>query len=70
MQCPNVTVVACLTLLPKLDDINNNAIERAAGLISTRTTTNVFLYLALDAWNAVICLLTTLAIGAYLKTYS
>jgi hypothetical protein len=49
MQCLNVTVVACLTLLPKLDNINDNAIERAAGLISTRTTTNVFLYLALDA---------------------
>jgi hypothetical protein len=49
MQCLNVTIVACLTLLLKLDNINNNAIEQAAGLISTRTTTNVFLHLALDA---------------------
>jgi hypothetical protein len=49
MQCLNVTIVACLTLLLKLDNINDNAIEQAAGLISTRTTTNIFLYLALDA---------------------
>jgi hypothetical protein len=27
MQCLNVTVVVCLTLLLKLDNINNNAIE-------------------------------------------
>jgi hypothetical protein len=66
VQCPDVAVVACLTILLKLDNINNDSIERAAGLVSARTTTDVLFHLALDAWNA-ICPLITLAISSYLE---
>jgi hypothetical protein len=67
VQCLNVAVVAYLTMLLKLDNVDNDLIERAAGLVSARITTNVLFYLALDAWNAIIYLLTTLAIGSYLE---
>jgi hypothetical protein len=45
MQCPNVAVVACLAMLLELDIVNSNAIERAARLISLRTSTDVFFHL-------------------------
>jgi hypothetical protein len=48
MQYPNVAVVACLTMLLELDNINNDAIEQATGFVSARTTTDVFFHLALD----------------------
>jgi hypothetical protein len=67
MKCPNVAVVACLTMLLELDDIDNNAIEQATGFVSARTTTDVFFCLALNAWNAIISPLITLAIGTYLE---
>jgi hypothetical protein len=67
MKCPNVAVVACLTMLLELDDIDNNAIERATGFVGARTTTDVFFRLALNAWNAIISPLITLAIGTYLE---
>ena len=67
MQCLNVAVIACFTMLLELDDINNNAIERATGFVSARTTTDVFFHLTLDAWNVIICPLITLAIGPYLE---
>jgi hypothetical protein len=49
-------------MLLELNNINNNAVEQAVCLVSTRTSTNVFLYLALDARSARICLVITLAI--------
>jgi hypothetical protein len=67
MQCPNVAVVACLTMLLELDNIDNNAIKRATSFVSARTAAAVFFHLALDAWNAIICPLITLAIGPYLE---
>jgi hypothetical protein len=70
MQCLNVAVVACLTMLLELDNINNNAIERAASLVSSRTLTDVFFHLALDARNARICPLFTFPIGGYCKACS
>jgi hypothetical protein len=48
MKCPDVAVVACLTMLLKLDNLDNDTIERAAGLVRTRTTTNVLFHLTLD----------------------
>jgi hypothetical protein len=48
VQCLDVAVVACLTMLLKLDNVDNNTIEQAAGLVSARTTTDVLFYLALD----------------------
>jgi hypothetical protein len=35
-------------MLLKLDNVDNDTIERAAGLVRARTTTNVLFYLALD----------------------
>jgi hypothetical protein len=67
MKCPNVAVVACLTMLLKLDDIDDNAMEWATGFVSARTMTDVFFHLALDAWNAIISPLITLAISTYLE---
>jgi hypothetical protein len=67
MQCPNVAVVACLTMLLELNDINTDMIEQATGFVSARTATDVLFHLALDAWNAIICSLITLAIGSYLE---
>ena len=52
IQCPYITVVACLTMLLELDDVDNDAVERAVSLVSSRTSTDVFLHLALDARNA------------------
>jgi hypothetical protein len=68
MQCLNVAVIAWFTSFLELYNIHSNAIERATGFVRTRTT-DVFLHLALDAWNA-ICLLITLTVGAYLETSS
>jgi hypothetical protein len=48
VQCPNVAVVAYLTILLKLDNVDNDTVERAAGLISARTTTDILFHLALD----------------------
>jgi hypothetical protein len=48
MKCLDVAVVACLAILLKLDNVDNDTIERAAGLVCARTTTNVFFHLALD----------------------
>jgi hypothetical protein len=52
-------------MLLELDDIHNNAVERAVSLISLRTSTDVFLYLALDAKDARISLLFSFPISAY-----
>jgi hypothetical protein len=49
-------------MLLELNNINNNAVERAVCLVGTRTLTNVFLYLALDARSAHVYLVITLAI--------
>jgi hypothetical protein len=57
-------------MLLKLDNIYNNAVERAVSLISLRTSTNVFLYLALDAKDARISLLFSFPISAYCKASS
>jgi hypothetical protein len=57
-------------MLLKLDNIYNNAVERAVSLISLRTSTNVFLYLALDARDARISLLFSFPISAYYKAGS
>ena len=48
MQCLNVAVIAYITMLLELNDINNNVIERVTGFVSVRTATDVLLYLALD----------------------
>jgi hypothetical protein len=52
VQCPHITVVAGLAMLLELNDVDNDAIERAMSFISSRTSTDVFLYLALDARDA------------------
>jgi hypothetical protein len=52
-------------MLLKLDNIYNNAVERAVSLISSRTSTDVFLHLALDARDARISPLFSFPIGAY-----
>ena len=70
MQCPDVSIVACLTMLLELDNVNNHAIERATGFVSARSLTNIFLYLALNARGTCICLLRTSAICAYSKACS
>jgi hypothetical protein len=57
-------------MLLELDNIYNNAVERAVSLISLRTLTNVFLYLALDARDARISLLFSFPISAYCKASS
>jgi hypothetical protein len=57
-------------MLLELDNVNRNAIEWSTGFISTRTAADIFLHLALDARNAIICPLITLAIGSYLETGS
>jgi hypothetical protein len=49
-------------MLLELNDVDDNAVERAVCLVGTRTSTNVFLYLALDARSARVCLVITLAI--------
>ena len=70
VQCLNITIVACLTMLLKLDNINNNAVERAVSLIGSRTSTDVFFYFALDARDARICPLFSFPIGAYCEACS
>jgi hypothetical protein len=57
-------------MLLELDNINNNAVERAVSFVSLRTLTNVFLYLALDTRDTGISLLFPFAICAYYKTCS
>jgi hypothetical protein len=54
-------------MLLKLDNIYNNIVERVVSLISLRTSTNVFLYLALDVRDARISLLFFFSISAYYK---
>jgi hypothetical protein len=49
MQCPDISIIACLTMLLELDDVDNNAIKWATGFVSARSSTDVFLHLALDA---------------------
>jgi hypothetical protein len=49
MQCLDITIIACLTMLLKLDNVNNNAVERLVGLVGSRTSTNVFFHLTFDA---------------------
>jgi hypothetical protein len=49
MHCLDIAIVACLTMLLELDDVQDDVVERAAGLVSTRTSTDVFLHLALNA---------------------
>jgi hypothetical protein len=49
MQCLDISIVACLTMLLELDDVDNDAIKRATGFVSARSSTDVFLHLALDA---------------------
>jgi hypothetical protein len=49
IQCLDISIVVCLTMLLELDNVNNNAIKRAAGFVSARLSTDVFLYLALNA---------------------
>jgi hypothetical protein len=57
-------------MLLKLDNIYNNAVERVVSLISLRTSTNVFLYLTLDARDVKISLLFFFPISAYCKASS
>jgi hypothetical protein len=57
-------------MLLELDNIYNNAVERAVSLISLRTLTNVFLYLTLDAKDVRISLLFSFPISAYYKASS
>jgi hypothetical protein len=57
-------------MLLKLDNIYNNTVERAVSLISLRTSTNVFFYLALDARDARISLLFSFPISAYCEASS
>jgi hypothetical protein len=49
-------------MLLELNNIDNNVVEQAVCLVSTRTLTNVFFYLALDARSARVCLVITLTI--------
>jgi hypothetical protein len=49
MHCLDIAIVACLTMLLELDDVQDDVVERAAGLVGTRTSTDVFLHLALNA---------------------
>jgi hypothetical protein len=49
MQCLDISIVACLTMLLELDDVNNDAIKRATGFVSASSSTDVYLYLALNA---------------------
>ena len=67
MQCPNVTVVACVSTFLELDDVNGNAIEWSTGLVSASTATDVFLHLALDTRNAIVSPWISLSICAYLE---
>jgi hypothetical protein len=52
-------------MLLKLDNINNDAVERAVSLVGSRTSTNVFFHLALDARDAGIRPLFSFAMSAY-----
>jgi hypothetical protein len=52
-------------MLLELDDVDNDAIKRATGFVSARSSTDVFLHLALNAGGTCICLLITSAVGAY-----
>jgi hypothetical protein len=49
MQCPDISVVACLTMLLELNDVYDDAIKRATGFVSAWSSTDVFLHLSLDA---------------------
>jgi hypothetical protein len=51
VQCSNVAVVACFTMLLELDDVDNNVIKRTTGLVGARTTTDILFHLALRAAN-------------------
>jgi hypothetical protein len=70
MQCPDISIIARLTMLLELDNVNNNLIKQATSFVSTRLSANVFLYLALNAQGTCICLLITSAISAYSKACS
>ena len=70
MQCLDISIVACLTMLLELDDVDNDAIERATGFVSARSLTDIFLYLALNARGTCICPLITSAIRAYSEACS
>jgi hypothetical protein len=67
VQCPNITVIAYLSTFLELDNVNDNAVERSLSLVSLRTLADIFLYLALDARDARICLLFSAPICAYYK---
>jgi hypothetical protein len=70
MHCLDIAIVACLTMLLELDDVQDDVVERAAGLVGTRTSTDVFLHLALNAWDARICSLFSFAISTYCEACS
>jgi hypothetical protein len=70
MQCPDITVIACLTMLLELDNVNNNAVEGTVSFVSSRTSTDVFLHLALDIGNVRVCPLFPFAMGAYCEACS
>jgi hypothetical protein len=57
-------------MLLKLDNIYNNVVERVVSFISLRTSTNVFLYLALDVRDTRISLLFSFSNSAYYKASS
>jgi hypothetical protein len=70
MQCSDITVIACLTMLLELDNVDNNAVEGTVSFVSSRTSTNVFLYLALDVGNVRVCLLFSFTVSAYCEACS
>jgi hypothetical protein len=49
MQCPDISIVTCLTMLLELENVDNDAIKRATGFVSARSSIDVFLHLALNA---------------------
>jgi hypothetical protein len=67
IQCPNITVVAYISTFLKLDDVNRNAIEQSTGLISARTTADVFLHLSLNTQNTIVCPQISFSVCAYLE---
>jgi hypothetical protein len=57
-------------MLLELDNVNDDAVEGTVSLVSSRTSTDVFLHLALDAGNARVCLLFPFAMRAYCEACS
>jgi hypothetical protein len=70
MQCPDITIIACLTMLLELDNVDNDAVEGTVSFVSSRTSTDVFLHLTLDVGNARVCSLFPFTVSAYCEACS